>query len=182
MTDQQAVRRPQRRRVEFDGPVLRSFIVEGIGFQIAQVRCHHRAAADAVQFIEDRSTQRCSLGRIGAGAQFIEQDQAFVVGGSQDVGNAGDVRAEGAERLFQTLFIANVGEDVREHRHAAAFAGRDVHSALGHQTEQTGRFQCDRFAAGVRSSDDEQIEAVAETDIDGDHFSLGGGWRVEGGG
>ena len=106
----------------------------------------------------------------------------FVVGGSQDVGDARDVRAEGAERLFQALLVADVGEDVREDRHAAALAGRDVHARLGHQAEQAGRLQADRLAAGVRPGDDEQVEADAETDVDGHDFARGGrgeGGRVE---
>ena len=73
----QPVRRPQRLHVELDRPVLGPLVVEGIGLQIAQVRRHHRPAAELVEAVEDGPAQRRPFGRVGAGAQFVEQDQAL---------------------------------------------------------------------------------------------------------
>ena len=100
----------------------------------------------------------------------------------KDGGDARNVRAERAERLFQALLVADVGEDVMENRHVAALAGRDVHARLGHQAEQARRFETDRFAAGVRAGDDEQVEAETQANIDGttslSRVGRGGGSRA----
>ena len=51
-----------------------------------------------------------------AWTEFVEQDQALVIAGSQDVGNVRDVRAEGAQGLFEALLVADVGKDLVKHR------------------------------------------------------------------
>ena len=174
LADVQAIGRPQRLHVELDGAVLGPLVVEGIRFQIAQMRRHHRPAAAFVEAVEDGPAQRRPFRRVGAGAEFVQQNQAIGVGFFEDEGDARDVRTEGAERLFQALFVADVGQDVVEDGDVAALAGRDVHAGLGHEAEQAGRLEADRFAAGVRPGDDEQVEAGAEANVDGHDFSRSG--------
>ena len=128
LADVQPIGRPQRLDVELDGPVLGPLVVEGIRLQIAQVRRDHRPAAELVEAIEDGPAQGRPFGRVGAGAQLVEQHQAVGVGVPKDGGDAGDVRAERAERLFQALLVADVGQDMAENRDVAALAGRDVHA------------------------------------------------------
>ena len=144
--------------------------MKGIRLQIAQVGRHHRPAADVIQLVENSPAQRGPFGGIGARSQLIEQDQALGIRGLQDAGDARDVRTEGAERLLQALLVANVREDIVEDRHAAAVPGRHVHAALGHQAQQAGRLERHRFAAGVGPGDDEDVEAVAQADVDGHDF------------
>ena len=128
----------------------------------------------AVQAVENGPAQRRALGRVGAGAQFVQQHQTVGVGLVEDVGDPRDVRAERAERLFQALLVADVGEDLVEDGHVAALAGGDVHAALGHQAEQSRCLEADGFAAGVRPGDDEQVEAEAEADVDRNDLTLSG--------
>ena len=116
LADVQPVRRPQRLHVELDGAVLGPLVVERIRFQIAQMGRDHRPAAARVEVVEDGPAQRRPLRRVGAGAQFVEQHQALCVGLLEDGGDPRYVRAEGAERLFQALLVADVGQDVVEDR------------------------------------------------------------------
>ena len=90
----------------------------------------HRPAAESYRARREwRRPRAARFGRIGAGAGFIEKDEAAFRGDFQDIDDAHrDVRAEGAERLFETLFIADVREDLLENRHVAALACRNVHS------------------------------------------------------
>ena len=131
LADVQPVGRPQRLHVELDGPVLGPLVVEGIRFQIAQVGRHHRPAAALVEAVEDGPAQRRPFRRVGAGAQLVEQDQALRVGLLQDEGDPRNVGTERAERLFQALLVADVGEDVVKDGDVAALAGRDVHARTG---------------------------------------------------
>ncbi len=60
------------------------------------------------------------------------------------------MRAECAKRLFQTLLVADVREDVFEHRHQTSFARRDVHSACAIEHKRPVVFSVTAFPAGVR--------------------------------
>src|SRR5262249_33019038 len=133
----------------------------------AEVRRDHRAAADRVEAVKNGAAERGALGRVGAGAEFVEEHETAFVGGAEDAGDAGDVRAKGAERLFEALFVADVRENLLEHRHVAPLPGGDVHARLRHQAQRARRFEAHRFAAGVRSRDDEQVEAHTQADVDG---------------
>src|SRR4029079_5302826 len=62
-------------------------------------------------------------------------------------------------------------EDVAKDRNGTPRVRRDVHPRLGHEARETGRLQRDRFAAGVRPGDDEQVEPVTETNVNGSNRS-----------
>ena len=72
---------------------------------------------------------------VGAGAEFIEQDEGVGAGFGEDADDVGDVGGEGGEGLFDALFVADVGEDVGEDGDAGAVFGGDGEAGLGHEGE-----------------------------------------------
>ena len=130
----------------------------------------------AVELVEDRPAERRPFGRVGAGAQLVEQDERLLGRLGEDLRDPPDVRREGRERLLQALLVADVGEDVVEDRQLRPLMRRDVQARLGHDRQQADRLQRDRLAAGVRPGDDQDLELEAEVDVDRhDRPRLGGG-------
>ena len=170
LADVQAVGRPERFDVELHRPVLGPLVGERIGLQVAQMRGDNRPATDDVELVQDRPAQGRPLGRVGAGAEFVEQHQALFVGLIEDGGDAGDVGTEGGERLLDALFVADVGQNIGADRHDAPRVGRDVHAALGHQAQQTGRLEGDGLPPGVRPGDHQHVEAETQSDVDRHHL------------
>ena len=160
LADVQPIGRPQRLDVELDGRVLGPLVVEGIRLQIAQVRRHHRPAAELVEAVEDGPAQGRPLGRVGAGAEFVEQDQAVA---RRRLSRMGAMREmcelkvlSDCSRLCSSPMSARMWW--KTGTLLPSPAGMCM-PALGHQAEQAGRLEADRLAAGVRPGDDEQVEA-----------------------
>ena len=166
--DREPVRRRERLEVELDrrvaGPVGRV----GVRLELGVVgrRGDERAGPDEV--VEQRLGQRRALGRVGAGAELVEQDQRARPGRLDDPGDRPEVARERREGLGDRLLVADVGEDVAQDRQPRARRRRDVEPGLVHQREQAERPQRDRLAAGVRAGHDERRVAVAEADVDRD--------------
>ena len=110
-------------------------------------------AVEVEQLLQQRAGQRRALGRVGTGAEFVQQDEGLRAGGLDDAHDVGHVRREGGERLFDRLLVADVGEDVVEDGDARAGLGGHGQSGLGHQAEQSDGLERDRLAAGVGSGD-----------------------------
>src|SRR5262245_17255805 len=166
LTDVKPVRRPQCLDIELNCPVLRTVVREGICLEVSEVRGHDGSTADLVELIQDRAAQGGPFRRIGPGPEFVEQNEALVIGGLEDRRDPRDVRTERAERLFQALLVANIREHVRPDRDRASFRRRDVHAALSHDREEAGRLQCNCLTPGVRPRDDQEIEAHPEPHVD----------------
>ena len=83
-----------------------------------------------------------------------------------DPGDRAQVTRERRQALGDRLLVADVGEDVAEHRQARAGLGRDVEAGLVHEREQAERAQGDRLAARVRPGHHERRVAIAEPDVD----------------
>ncbi len=100
----------------------------------------------------------CAFLRVGARAQFVEDDQRAVIGLFQDAHDVGQVAAEGAERLLDGLLVADVGPDGFEAGQLGAALGRDVQARLRHERQQPDGFERDGFAAGVWAGDDQRAD------------------------
>jgi hypothetical protein len=74
--------------------------------------------------------------------------------------------------LRDRLLVADVREDLRDDRHAAARSGRDLESRGRHHREQTDGLEGHRLAAGVGTSDDEDRDLAAESDVDSNDAPL----------
>ena len=84
----------------------------------------------------------------------------------EDANDIRDVTAECAERLLDGLFIADIGIDrVEEGQFRTALRG-DVQSALRHEREQADRFERNRFAAGIRTRNDNRTCAGFRINVD----------------
>ena len=120
------------------------------------------------EVVEERLGQRRALGRVGPGAELVEQDQRARPGRLDDADDRAQVAGERRERLGDRLLVADVGEDVAPDRQPAARFGRHVEAGLVHQAEEAERPQRDGLAAGVRAGHDQRGVAVAEPDVDRD--------------
>src|SRR5206468_1968664 len=98
---------------------------------------------------------------VGARAQFVQQDQAVVVGSLQDADDVAHVRGEGAEALLDALFVADVREYVLEDDGPGAVVYGKVEARLRHEGEQADGLEGNRLASGVRAGDDQHAKAVA---------------------
>jgi hypothetical protein len=74
--------------------------------------------------------------------------------------------------LFQTLLVADVRKNLIKNRDRATFSGRDVQSRLGHEGDQANGLERHRLAPGIGAGDDQEIEANAQTHINGDDLPL----------
>ena len=123
--------------------------------------------------LDDGDGERRALGRVGAGAELIEEDERAVVALIEDADDIRHVRGEGGEALLDALLIADVCHDLLEHGQARAVRCRNVQAALRHHGEQADRLERDGFAAGIRAGDDEGVKVAAERDVDRDDDVLG---------
>ncbi len=176
VADVQAIKGPERLQVELDGGVLGAGVGEGIGLQVADVGRDHRPAADRVQLVEDRPAERRPLGRVGAGAGLVEQDEGLLRCPAEDLRDPPDMRGEGRERLLEALLVADVGQHVVEDWQLRTLVRRDMQARLGHHRQQADRLQGHRLAARVGSGDDQKVRAKAEVDVDWDDGLQG--WRL----
>ena len=72
----------------------------------------HRAAL--TEMIEDRYGQGCTLVRIGARADLIQQDQCILIRGAHHGLDVSHVSRKRAEVLLDRLLIANIGQHAFE--------------------------------------------------------------------
>src|SRR5579859_3160547 len=77
------------------------------------------------------------------------------------------MRRKGRKILLNRLIVADVGQHRVENGELGT-VGRNRHARLRHKGEKADGFQRYRFAAGVRTSDDELTSIVLKLDCDGD--------------
>ena len=118
--DRQAVRRRERLEVELDRGVPRAAGRVGVGLQLGVVgrRGDERAGPDEV--VEERLGERRALGRVGAGAELVEQDERARPRRLDDPDDRAQMARERREALGDRLLVADVGEDVAEDRQPAS--------------------------------------------------------------
>ncbi len=108
--------------------------------------------AALAEMLDDRRRQRAALVRIGAGADFVEQDQRRQLQLAIHRHQVGDVRRERAQARLDRLFVADVREHAAEHRQLR-HRRRQVQSRLRHQREQARGLERNGLATGVGSGD-----------------------------
>ncbi|MBV6467791.1 MAG: hypothetical protein PGMFKBFP_03162 [Anaerolineales bacterium] len=145
-------------------------------FQFGMMRGDQGRRAAFEQPGQDGARQGRALLRVGACAEFVEDDKRAVVGFFQNVDDVGDVTAEGAERLLDGLLVADVGVDCLEETQLGAALRGDVESALRHEDDEPDGFQRDGFSARVGTRDDDGMFALGYVEVNRDD----GGWIEEG--
>src|SRR5262249_21137635 len=88
-------------------------------------------------------------------AQFVQQHERLRIRRAQYADDIFQMPGKGRERLLDRLFVADVGKDAGIEWQTRTFRRRNVQTTLRHQREQTDCFERNRFAAGIRSCDDE---------------------------
>ena len=155
--------------IELDGGVEDAGGIVGIEFEVAVMGGGEGGDAAVAQIFEEGDGEGGTFIGVGAGAEFVEEDEAMGVGFFEDADDVGHVAGEGAEILFDRLFVADVGVDAFEDGEFAALVDGYHHAGLGHQGEEADGFESDGFAAGVGAGHDEGEAVVAEIDVDGDN-------------
>ena len=110
--------------------------VGGVGedLEFAVVSGGDDHAVEVEELLKQRAGQGGAFLGVGTGAELVEQDEGLRSGSVDDAHDVGHVCGEGGERLFDRLFVADVGEDVVEDGDAGAGFGRDGQTGLGHET------------------------------------------------
>jgi len=72
------------------------------------------------------------------------------------------VAAVSAQVILNALFIADIYEYLTEYASPGSVGQGDGQSALQHVLQESYRFEADAFAAGIRSTDDEDVLPPAE--------------------
>ena len=83
------------------------------------------------------------------------------------------VRAVGAEVVFDALLVADIDEDTLEDARARALVQRDRDAALEHVLQQSDGLQADGFPSGVGAGDDEQSAVAIEGEVERDDLFVG---------
>ena len=131
----QAVGGLQGLEVEFDAGVAHAGRLHPVDFELGVMGGDQRGDATILEIVEQGARQGRALGRVGAGADFVENHQRAAVGLRQDVDDIGHVRRKGGERLLDTLFVADISENALKNGKLGCLS-RDMQSALRHQREQ----------------------------------------------
>ncbi|MPM26733.1 hypothetical protein SDC9_73238 [bioreactor metagenome] len=76
------------------------------------------------------------------------------------------MRREGGKRLFDGLFVPDIGKDVLEGRELRSVLCRDEHAAHGHQRKQADGFERYGLTARVRACDNQRLKRLSQPDID----------------
>ena len=108
----------------------------GVRLHEAVVRRRDDRRARAAEVLDDRDAEGAAFGRVGAGADLVEEHERGPREGARHLDDGGEVRRERREVLGDRLLVADVGEHASEDREAAAGAGGNVEAALGHEREE----------------------------------------------
>ena len=160
--------RRQRDRIELNVGVLHAAGHVGETLDLAVVRGHDGDGAPLGERREDGLAEGGALLRIGARADFIEQDERAPRRRAEDIDDRPHVGAERRERLLDALLIADVGVDAVERLECRAARGGDGQAGLRHQREKPDGLEGDGLPAGVRPRDDERAERFADLQRHGD--------------
>lgn len=112
------------------------------------------------------AAQGRALGRIGAAAEFVEQDERGPRRARQAGADAHEMRRKGREVLLDLLLVADVGHDAVVERHLAALGARQGQAHAHHQGRQARALQRQGLAARVRAGDHEQVELAPEAQVE----------------
>ena len=110
--------------------------------------------ADAAKVLRNRHRERRAFFRISRRTKLIQQHQRLRGRSARNEIDISHVRRKCRQVLLDRLVVADVGQHRVKHRQFGAI-GRNRHSRLRHQRQQSHGFQRDSFAACVRAGDDQ---------------------------
>ena len=155
--------------VELHAGVDEAGRVIGEGLELAVMSGGHGLGPQGLGVLQDGHGQGRALGGVGAGAQFVEEQQGTAVGLTQDIHDIGHVGAEGGQALFDALLVSDIGADPVEAGYLAALIHRDMQSGQSHASEEADGLQGHGLAAGVGPGDDHGGDITPQLHVDGHH-------------
>ena len=102
--------------------------------------------AGFVQVVEHGLGDGPAQAGLGAGAEFVNQHQAFLAGQQHKLLHGQQVRGVGTQVVFQALLVADVQENVLEHAGFGVVGAGNEQAHLQHELHEAHRFQAHRFA------------------------------------
>ena len=163
--DAELIGRHQRLDVKFTAGVHHAGRFQRIDLQLGVVGRRHEQTALTAQPLQNTDGQRCTLGRVGARAQLVQQGQGRRAGQLQNAADPLHMAGEGRQALFDALLITDVNEIFVKMADNAALMRRDQEPVLRHRVEQAGCFQRYGLAAGVGAGDNEGVIVAAQLNV-----------------
>ena len=164
----QPIRRREQLRVELQGGVHDAGHLSRKFLQRPQVRRGDRRRPTARELLEDRATERCPLEGIGAGTEFVHEDERVGRRLLEDRGQVLEVRAERRQRGLEALLVTDVGEDVVEAGQRALRPHGRGDPGLQHQRAERERLEEHGLATGVRSRHEEGTVGRGHLEVERD--------------
>ncbi len=143
--DGQPVSRPQRLQIKFHAGIHRTRGTVSKCFQFRVMGGYQTGNGAFHQVREQGTCQRCTFLWVSPGAQFIQQDQDSRIGLLKNPDDVGDMAGEGGKRLFDGLFIANIGKYVIKNAERRPGLSRYVHARLRHKRQKPNCFRVTVF-------------------------------------
>ena len=166
-------KRPDVLHVESHRAVEDALCVARVVFDVRIVGGDHSETSLRFQLFEYRFGDRSADDRLGAGAEFVDQDQRTVVGMAQDVLHVQQVRTVGAQVVVDRLLVSDVDENTAEDSHLGVLRDRNQQAALHHVLQKAHSFEAHRLAARIRPRDNENVLLRGEYQIErNDTFAL----------
>ena len=111
-TNRQVICRSQCFQVKFHRSISHARCGLGKELEFGKVRRCEAGYMMVHDILHDGTGEGRPFLRVGAGAQFVEQHQRLSVGTVEDANLIGHVSGEGRKRLFNGLFVADIGKDI----------------------------------------------------------------------
>ena len=162
----QPVGRRQGHGIEFHRRVPHPGAQAGIPLDEVEMGGDHGPRANRPQPIEQRHGQSAAFGRIGTGAQFVQQHQGIRPGLLQNLPQPGQMPRKGRQVLLDALLVADIGMHLGEQEHPAVGSAGNRQPGTHHEHQQTEGFEGHALAAGVGTADDQQLVCRLQAQID----------------
>ena len=122
------------------------------------------------QLLKHRKSQGRTFLRISAAANFIAHHEGAGIGLAHEFAQMPQVGRKAAQGFGDGLVVAEVGQQAGRQGQYRIFAGRDVPTTLGQQAKNGHRFESNRFATGVGTTDDQHPRCGGQLQIQRHHL------------
>ena len=131
--------------------------------------CHHQRS-QRTGAVDNGLGQSGSFHRISTRTQLVDEDQGIIVCLLQNAHNIHHMGGECGQRLCDGLLVTNISQHPVKDPDGTVGTGRNVHTTLSHQGEQTDGFQGNRLAAGVGAGDHQGVKLLTQAQVVGHRF------------
>ncbi len=132
---------------------------QSISLQGREMRGGHEPGLFLPKLVQDGLGQGRSLTGIGAGPEFVEQDQGPGIHAGPIQDQLIDLGGKCAQAFIKALLVAEERMDLLKARQPAVGLDRNRNGGQGHQGNEPQGFQGNGFASGVPAAQDESLLA-----------------------